>query len=1087
VRADSVIIQAPSTSNSGPAAVSTPSMSVDAASAIEIGSGVAAAGTITIDAGKSLAATTDAGITGAIIDNGVLSEAGGNLTLTGNVSGTGQISIGHNGLVTMNGNIGAGNAIAFADAAASLAIGTNPVTGLAYSIAAPISGFQFGNSVVFGIAVTSVAYTAYTANLGALTLMNGGVQVASLALTGSYTAGSFVLSPTIAGGGVVTILPPQSGSGGTAAPNLDAYAWIGSTGGYWGVTTNWLDLSWPANLAQYVPGALTPATIFGPTGSVYEVIRGGGASGSLAITGNVDLGGLYTTGMLSVGARIATGLGSSSVSYVYAPGSLVVANTVAATTVNMVGGVLSLAAGAILITSGTITVGSQSSVYAGIVASYDPGGSASIVLTGGASLSAPILAITQGSLAIVGTGTNVLVGGPASLGAAGEPGSLDALGAVRIANGGSFTVAGGFTETIGSIDVDGAGSRLTVQAGFILGLAGTTAFGSRSLSVTNGGNVQANTLTIQAPSSRNPGSAVIAAASLFVDAVSSIRIGAGIGAPGSITIDAGTSIASFTDAGITGSIVDNGVLSQVTGKLTLNGNVSGTGQISIGQNGVVTLNGNVAGGNRIVFTDATAELVIGTSPTTLLPYLLTAAVSSFQLGDSIEFAVTATGVSYAATGANTGTLKLLGGGATLATVVLTGNYSSGNFLLSQMAGGGSAISFQAQANIAASDFNDDGRSDLFWQNDDGTPAIWLMSGMTLMGSAALANPGPSWHIKATGDFNGDGHADVLWQNDNGSPAIWLVNGPNQIGGATISNPGPSWHIKATGDFNGDGRADILWQNDNGTPAIWLMNGMTQVGGATLANPGPSWHVKAAGDFNGDGLSDILWQNTDGTAAIWLMNATTQIGGATLGDPGASWHIKGTGDFNADGRADILWQNDDGSVAIWEMNATGTIASALVGTPGAGWHVKGTGDYNGDGRADILFQGDDGTVAIWDMSATSYLAGAIIGNGGTSWHTIGTDGMRFIGGAAGTGTLSATSEDDVFVFTSYAPGAHVISGFDPTHDLIEFSLAKFGSFAVVQASSTVSAGGTLIALGGGASLLVQSVLPASLNTGDFRFV
>ena len=39
-----------------------------------------------------------------------------------------------------------------------------------------------------------------------------------------------------------------------------------------------------------------------------------------------------------------------------------------------------------------------------------------------------------------------------------------------------------------------------------------------------------------------------------------------------------------------------------------------------------------------------------------------------------------------------------------------------------------------------------------------------------------SNPGPSWQIKATGDFNGDGKSDILWQNTDGTPAIWLMNG-----------------------------------------------------------------------------------------------------------------------------------------------------------------------------------------------------------------------------------------------------------------------------------------------------------------------
>jgi hypothetical protein len=47
-------------------------------------------------------------------------------------------------------------------------------------------------------------------------------------------------------------------------------------------------------------------------------------------------------------------------------------------------------------------------------------------------------------------------------------------------------------------------------------------------------------------------------------------------------------------------------------------------------------------------------------------------------------------------------------------------------------------------------------SDILWQNDNGTPAIWLMNGSTVLANSAVGpfNPGPSWHIEGTGDYNG---------------------------------------------------------------------------------------------------------------------------------------------------------------------------------------------------------------------------------------------------------------------------------------------------------------------------------------------
>ena len=105
----------------------------------------------------------------------------------------------------------------------------------------------------------------------------------------------------------------------------------------------------------------------------------------------------------------------------------------------------------------------------------------------------------------------------------------------------------------------------------------------------------------------------------------------------------------------------------------------------------------------------------------------------------------------------------------------------------------------------SSDFNGDGHSDILWQNTSGQAAIWEMNGTSqVVGGNALvgSNPGPSWKAIGTGDFNDDGHSDILWQNTNGQAAIWEMDGTNVIGGGTVSaNPGPSWKAIGTGDFN----------------------------------------------------------------------------------------------------------------------------------------------------------------------------------------------------------------------------------------------------------------------------------------------
>jgi hypothetical protein len=126
-----------------------------------------------------------------------------------------------------------------------------------------------------------------------------------------------------------------------------------------------------------------------------------------------------------------------------------------------------------------------------------------------------------------------------------------------------------------------------------------------------------------------------------------------------------------------------------------------------------------------------------------------------------------------------------------------------------------------------------------------------MNGTSVIGWVALPNPGPTWHVIGSGDFNGDGKADILWQNNDGSPSVWEMNGSLVVGWGALPNPGPTWHVIGSSDVNGDGKSDILWQNDDGSPSVWLMNGTSVVGWAALPNPGSTWQLKDDGPFGTD--------------------------------------------------------------------------------------------------------------------------------------------------------------------------------------------------------------------------------------------
>jgi hypothetical protein len=68
--------------------------------------------------------------------------------------------------------------------------------------------------------------------------------------------------------------------------------------------------------------------------------------------------------------------------------------------------------------------------------------------------------------------------------------------------------------------------------------------------------------------------------------------------------------------------------------------------------------------------------------------------------------------------------------------------------------------------------------------------------LTILAGANVGfNPGSSWHALRTGDFNADGKSDIIWQNDDGTAAVWLMDGTQLISGANVGfNPGSGWQV-----------------------------------------------------------------------------------------------------------------------------------------------------------------------------------------------------------------------------------------------------------------------------------------------------
>ncbi len=293
--------------------------------------------------------------------------------------------------------------------------------------------------------------------------------------------------------------------------------------------------------------------------------------------------------------------------------------------------------------------------------------------------------------------------------------------------------------------------------------------------------------------------------------------------------------------------------------------------------------------------------------------------------------------------------------------------------------------------VEVGDWNDDGRADLMWFEQNTGDNRWFVSNgngtftkYTNPISATALNGGRG--VVHPGDWNGDGRADFLWYDRVTGENRWFM-GNGAMGFTQYSNLIAPSSINEnigdlfTGDWNGDGRIDVMWYDRATGYNRWFLSsgalGAAAPAFTTYMNPIPTGGINQGdgiylGDWNGDGSTDLLWYNSTTGENRWFVN-NGSMAFAQTSNPIATSDINGggalqIGDWNSDGIYDLVWYNSAGSNRWYVGN--GALGFTRYLDPIPVTSINGTGgafqvgDWNGDGRVDLLWYQKETGVNRW---------------------------------------------------------------------------------------------------------------------------
>ncbi len=707
-------------------------------------------------------------------------------------------------------------------------------------------------------------------------------------------------------------------------------------------------------------------------------------------------------------------------------------------------------------------------------------------------------------------------------------GSLTNGGALSF-NNGTFTVTGSFGEsssssnsfTVGSGALNIGGSlalnntEIEVDSGAVLAISGNMTGGGSSQS---GANVRGGTMTvsgtvttgnteyfasvggkIQFASLAYGGQQITLSVN---DSTSSIEIGtAGNAAAGSVTIDPGVTVTTY--ANITGTtIVNNGTVAVQSGTSSainvnwLNGALTGSGSYQIGSNAELEIYGTVsaASTNTVAFTGTSGILNINS--TALNSGVFKPVVSGFNSSDTIIYQGAATSANYA-----NGTLTLLNGASTVATLSLTGVAAGSSFITTTVNRYGNSttqINMLGAGDTATAPAGTSSADQYVWNGP--IAGSWDVASnwqdTTTSANPATLAPGSNDAVTIAA---GSAAADVITGKGNSSSLT--LSGSVALSGqfttGALTNNG-SLHLNAGTTLTVTGNFSL---NGSNFDTVSVGSGTLNIGTLSLNGTNSSFEVDSGGllavtgNIGGSGILQSGATVSGGTMTVG--GTVTTYNGSYTASAGGKIRFAGlTQGGQYDGTSVTLTVSDSSSSI--EIGTAGNAAAGSV-TVDAGVTVSETGFISG---VTIV---NNGTMVVQSGTSSAYNMLWIGGNSNVA-NTLSGSGAFQIGSYAELviNAVSATSANTIAFIgtgglldinsTSINSGVFrpVISGFNAS-DAIDYegavtSASYSGGTLTLKNGTATVATLTLSGIAAGSSFIASPILGGKtqinlLGTGD----